>query len=167
MTIASLSVSQFLCAIVQKFTFHVFFSWVTGAAVVNAFYATSKNQIGNSTITHATENITCVMFRIIDIGVFLNLFFSFYQCSQQESSSYRFSAKARVVLSTTAVSAWSLVMRSHTASITMVGLSVRLLWKIMSACGLKNFPFCNWYRSVSKIHFCVPPVLNFRHSCYP
>lgn len=74
-------------------------------------------------------------------------FFCFYQCSQQESSSHHSSAEAKVILSTTAVSAWSLVMRSHTALITMVGLSARLLQQIMSACGLKYFPFCNWYRS--------------------
>lgn len=145
----------FLYTIVQNSTFHVFSSWVTGAAVVNAFYSTSKNQIGNFMITQRNTHLG-VIFRITCLQVF---FFSLGQCSQQESSSCHSSAKAKVIRSTMAVSAWSLGTRSHTALITMVGLSTRLLRQIMSTCGLKYFPFCNWYYSVLKIHFCVPPVM--------
>lgn len=47
---------NFLYAIVQNSTFHVFSSWVTGAAVVNAFYSTSKNQIGNFKIALAKKH---------------------------------------------------------------------------------------------------------------
>lgn len=139
---------NFLYATVQNATFHVFSSWVTGAAVVNAFYSTSKNQIGNFKIALAKKH---TLLYIYDHAC-LEFFFFFFppsrsQCSQQESSSCHSSAKAKAIPSTMAVSAWSLVTRSHTALITVVGLSTLLLRQIMSACALKYFPFCNWCHS--------------------
>lgn len=63
----------FLYTIVQSSTFHVFSSWVTGAAVVNAFYSTSKNQIGNFMITQRNTHLG-VIFRITCPKVFFFLF---------------------------------------------------------------------------------------------